>query len=290
MHDYLRAVGFGKLANRKSLQQLLSLVMADPTTEYYAGDKDSPLYWEKSKDFLPGAGITVRGDSDENGMLAYEYFFPHYHGSHVSYTGPIDLEKEFEREEYNGVCEPEDIGIMMVFHMNRLKDYAARVRDFGYLEEASIRLSALSIRGSILLPLARKQTAGKGKEAQAAAMGQRKEESHQGSPEALAEMAMQELFLFNMISNRLMDGEDVLSIVETSFMPFGTASNQYMVLGDILDCKEQYNQLSGEKVWQLTVLCNGKLVDICINAEDLEGAPKLGRRFRGTIWLQGQLS
>jgi hypothetical protein len=187
--------------------------MANPDQQYFAQDPDRPVYWEKSKNFLPGAGITVRGETDENGKQIYEYFFPHFHGEHVSFTDTVDLEKEFEREEYKGVCELPDMGIMMVFHMNRMKDYAARVRDFGYLEEASVRLSALSIRGSILLPLARKQTAGKGKEAQAAAMGQRKEESHQGSPEALAEMAMQELFLFNMISNRLMDGEDVLSIV-----------------------------------------------------------------------------
>ena len=80
MHDYLRAVGFGRIADRKSLQQLLGLVMTKPDQEYYAGDRDWPVYWEKSKDFLPGAGLTVRGDTDENGMPAYEYFFPHFHG------------------------------------------------------------------------------------------------------------------------------------------------------------------------------------------------------------------
>ncbi len=289
MHDYLRAVGFGRIADRKSLQQLLGLVMTKPDQEYYAGDRDWPVYWEKSKDFLPGAGLTVRGDTDENGMPAYEYFFPHFHGSHVSFTGNVDLEKGFEREEYNGVCEPSDMGIVMVFHMNRLKDYAARIREYGYLEEAPVRLSALSVRGSVLIPLARKKPSGGEKEIQAAS-SRRYEEAKQGDPEALAEIAMHELFLFNTISHRLMEGEDVLSVVETSFMPFGTASDQYSVLGDILDCREQYNQLSGEKVWQLTVLCNSKLIDICINAEDLAGAPKLGRRFRGTIWLQGQLS
>ena len=289
MHDYLRAVGFSKVADRKSLQQLLSLVMTKPDQEYYAESRDWPVYWEKSKDFLPGAGLTVRGDTDEKGMLAYEYYFPHFHGSHVSFTGNVDLEKEFEREEYNGVCEPSDMGIVVVFHMNRLKDYAARIREYGYLEETPVRLSALSVRGSVLLPLARKQTSGGEKEVQAAA-SRRYEEAQQGNPEAIAELAMQDFLLFNTIAHRLMEGEDVLSVVETSFMPFGTASNQYSVLGDILDCQEQYNQLSGEKIWQLTVLCNSKLIDICINAEDLTGAPKLGRRFRGTIWLQGQLS
>jgi hypothetical protein len=31
------------------------------------------------------------------------------------------------------------------------------------------------------------------------------------------------------------------------------------------------------------------LIDMCINSEDLLGEPAAGRRFRGNIWLQGQL-
>ena len=289
MHDYLRAIGFGRLTDRKSLQRLLSLVMTKPDREYYAGNGDRTDYWEKSKDFLPGAGLTVRGDTDEKGIREYEYFFPHYHGSHMSFTGNVDLEKAFEREEYNGVCELSDMGVVMVFHLNRLKDYAARIREYGYLEEAPICLSGLSVQGSVLIPLARTQPGDGEKKMQSAARRHR-EAAENGDPEALAAMAMQDLLLFNMITHRIMDGEDVLSVVETSFMPFSTASDQYLVLGDILDCKEQYNQLSGEKIWQLTVLCNSKMIDICINAEDLMGEPKPGRRFRGTIWLQGQLS
>lgn len=289
MHDYLRAIGFSRIADRKNLQRLLSLAMTKPDQEYFAENGDKPVYWEKSKDFFPGAGLTVRGDTDEKGMLAYEYFFPHYHGKHMSFSGIVDLEKAFEREEYNGVCELSDMGIVLVFHMNRMKDYAARVREYGYLEDAPVRLSGLSVQGSVLLPLMRKQPAGMEKETQSAA-NRRYEAAQQGDPQALAELAMQEVFLYNTIARRIMGGEDVLSVVETCFMPYGTASDQYSILGDITDCKEQYNQLSGEKIWQLTVLCNSKLIDICINAEDLAGEPRPGRRFRGTIWLQGQLS
>jgi hypothetical protein len=289
MHDYLRAIGFGRLNDRKSLQHLLGLVMANPDQQYFAQDPDRPVYWEKSKNFLPGAGITVRGETDENGKQIYEYFFPHFHGEHVSFTDTVDLEKEFEREEYKGVCELPDMGIMMVFHMNRLKDYASKAGRYGFLEKASVKLSALSISGSVLLPLARPKKGPGEKEKQAAA-GRRFEAAQKGDPEALAELAIQEFYMYNQISQRIFSGEDVLSVVESSFMPFGTASEQYSVLGDIVECKEEYNQLSGEKIWLMTVLCSGKLIDLCINAEDLIGEPKAGRRFRGTIWLQGQLS
>lgn len=289
MHDYLRAVGFGRLKDRKSLQYLLNLVMAGPDQEYYTEGEEMSSYWEKSKDFLPGAGITVRGDTDENGKLVYEYFFPHFHSRHTSLTGTVELEKKIDREDYNGVCEPSDMGIVVVFHMNRMKDYAMRIREYGYLEETPVRLSALSIRGSVLLPLSRAKVS-EGEKEKMTSAGRRYEAAQKGDPEAMTEVAIREFYMYNMITQRIFGGEDVLSVVETSFMPYGTASDHYSILGDIVECKEEYNQLSGEEIWQLTVLCSGKLIDICINAEDLTGEPKAGRRFRGTIWLQGQLS
>lgn len=288
MHDYLRAVGFSKLADRKSLKQLLKLVMARPDQEYYGEGRDCPVYWEKSKDFLPGAGLTVRGDADEGGILTEEYFFPHYHGSHVSFFGDVELEKLFERDEYNGVSELPDMSVVTVFHMNRLQDYAKKIAKTSYFKDVSVRLSGLSIEGSVLLPMSRVRAGSADKERETVA-SLRYEAAKSDDLEAAARLAMLELDIYNMIMHRLYKKEDILTIVETSFIPFGTTSDQYLILGDIVDVKEQYNQLSGEKLWQMTVLCNRRLIDLCINAQDLTGEPKKGRRFRGIIWLQGQL-
>jgi len=30
-------------------------------------------------------------------------------------------------------------------------------------------------------------------------------------------------------------------------------------------------------------------MDICVNAKDLLGKPEVGRRFKGVIWLQGNV-
>ena len=40
----------------------------------------------------------------------------------------------------------------------------------------------------------------------------------------------------------------------------------------------------------MTLECNDMYVDICVNAKDLLGVPEIGRRFKGNIWLQGQLN
>ena len=49
------------------------------------------------------------------------------------------------------------------------------------------------------------------------------------------------------------------------------------------------NILTGEKLCQMTIECNDIQFDVCINCADLLGEPAVGRRFKGLIWLQGQL-
>ena len=60
-------------------------------------------------------------------------------------------------------------------------------------------------------------------------------------------------------------------------------------LGEILDFMTFKNIITGEEICQLTLDCNDMQFDVCINKNDLLGEPKIGRRFKGIIWLQGQL-
>ena len=40
----------------------------------------------------------------------------------------------------------------------------------------------------------------------------------------------------------------------------------------------------------MMISCNEMMFDLCINKEDLIGEPAIGRRFRGDIWLQGEVA
>jgi hypothetical protein len=40
----------------------------------------------------------------------------------------------------------------------------------------------------------------------------------------------------------------------------------------------------------MTVDTNDLVYDVCINEKDLLGEPEIGRRFKGTIWMQGFLN
>ena len=84
--------------------------------------------------------------------------------------------------------------------------------------------------------------------------------------------------------------EDLYSIIDSCFMPCGVECDQYSVLGEITDMKLVTNGLTGEKVHILTLCCNDLNLKVAINSIDLLGEPAVGRRFKGSVWLQGQVN
>ena len=84
--------------------------------------------------------------------------------------------------------------------------------------------------------------------------------------------------------------EDVFSIVDSYFMPYGIECDQYSVLGEIMDMELQENTYTQEEIYILTVSANTMTFDICINKKDIMGEPAVGRRFKGVIWMQGKIN
>ena len=83
--------------------------------------------------------------------------------------------------------------------------------------------------------------------------------------------------------------EDLYSIVESSFIPYGSESDNYMIIGTILNWSLTTNPYTNEDVFQLLINCNDVVLNIAINRKDLEGEPMIGRRFKGIIWMQGHV-
>ena len=114
-------------------------------------------------------------------------------------------------------------------------------------------------------------------------------EAKAGSEKAMETLTLQDMDLYAMLQRRVQQ-EDILSIVESYFMPYGMESDQYRMLGTIQKVRTERNKLSKEEIVILTVLCNGMQFDVCINRADLGGEPEVGRRFKGTVWLQGRVN
>ena len=83
--------------------------------------------------------------------------------------------------------------------------------------------------------------------------------------------------------------EDVFSIVDSTFMPCGVECDQYSVIGEILELSKEQNIYTGETIYIMTLDCNNMVFTLGINEKHLLGEPLVGRRFKGQIWLQGNV-
>ena len=106
--------------------------------------------------------------------------------------------------------------------------------------------------------------------------------------DALENLTLDDMDTYSLITKRIKN-EDLLTVVETYFMPYGIDNEHYSILGIIQNIEQIINEFSGEMVYNLTVLCNDVKLNVVINSLDLQGEPKIGRRFKGIIWLQGQV-
>ena len=110
--------------------------------------------------------------------------------------------------------------------------------------------------------------------------------ARRGDEDAIETLTLEDMDMYTTISRRIQK-EDVFSLVDTYFMPYGVECDQYSVLGEITDCHLTKNKLTDEEIYVLTINCNELTFDVCINIIDLFGEPQVGRRFKGTVWMQG---
>ena len=114
-------------------------------------------------------------------------------------------------------------------------------------------------------------------------------QAREGSEEAIESLTLEDMDTYSMLSKRIVR-EDVFSIVHSSFMPYGIESDQYSILAEIKEVEEIINPLTEEMIYAMEVECNGLEFRVVINKNDLLGEPAVGRRFKGSIWMQGTVS
>ena len=115
------------------------------------------------------------------------------------------------------------------------------------------------------------------------------EAARRGDGSALESLTLNDLDTYSAVSRKIVT-EDVFTLVDTYFMPYGAECDLYSILGEILLIENLTNSLTGDELVKLTLVCNEIILDICINKQDLYGEPAIGRRFKGIIWLQGNIN
>lgn len=286
MHKFLRTIGFSNI-KKKDLEIILDEVMKQPEFMRVTRDSRGNEFAELAKTYGNNIGIMIRGSYEEQDEFHMDYYFPYVVSDTVSTLEQIDIEKHAEKESYAGVCDEIRLGVTLIFYLQNVADFLSEHRMNIHVDNLQgALLSGLSVDGKILLPIQdrvlEKQTANNKSEKRQKLIA----EAREGNEEAIENLSIEDLDTYSQISNRIRK-EDVLSIVSTTFMPYGIESDQYSILGEIKEIEEIENSITKEIIYSMEVECNDMNFKVTINQKDLLGEPAVGRRFKGSIWMQG---
>lgn len=298
MHKYMRSIGFSKLTDRKELQKLLTDVIIEGTERSYTSNGEDVLLAEFGRDFtevIEGStgnsiGIAVCGEFDNEDKFTYEYYFPYLKGNIVSSEEDVSVERHAAQESYAGVCDDVRIGVSLIFYLQNMIPYV-KAQNSGILpiRGTTLTLTALSVKGTIMMPIIKSEKDLIKNKKVTTNRTQLLNAARKGDEEAIESLTLDDMDTYTAISKKIQK-EDVFSLVDTCFMPYGIECDQYSVLAEILECNLIRNKLTKEEIYLMTLSCNDMVFDLCINKNDLYGEPAVGRRFKGIIWMQGYIN
>lgn len=289
MHNFLRAIGFEQMNNVK-LNKMLDDIIEQPHTMNMSVDSQGNEFVEFTRDFGENIGIAVCGSYLENGDFCISHYYPYFRGNGVTSEEHIDVEKHAEKESYAVVCDDIKVGVTLIFYLQNSAEYLMEKSHWqdNFFPNFSVTLSGLSLSGTILLPISKDEKQIQRSERMTQNRNHLIAAAREGDEDAIESLTLEDIDTYSMISKRIVN-EDILSIVDSYFMPYGIESDQYSVLGEILNCYYVENTSTNKRVCIMTVDTNDLIYDICINEEDLLGEPMPGRRFKGNIWMQGHI-
>lgn len=291
MHRYLRAIGFSSLKNRSQVNELLAYIIRNADEKKYTSMDDTDvMFAEYSKEFAENVGLVVRGEYNEDNQFIFNYYFPYVRGMQISSYEDISIERHAEKESYAGICDDIKVGVTLIFYLQNVISYL-KIKNSGRLpmKGTSLVLSGLSVDGIILLPLKKDERDLRKINKDKMNRSRLLTAAKQGDEQAMESLTLEDLDTYSSISRKILT-QDVYTLVDTYFMPYGVECDQYSILGEIMDYEYVVNRATKERICQMTVNCNDLIFDICINTADLVGEPEIGRRFKGVIWMQGNIN
>ena len=287
MHAYLRSVGFSDMRSVRDLNRKIAETVNHYDEKQLFESNDGRMMAEITRYYGDGFGLRVCGEYDEKNVFYAEYIFPFLIGERLSSVEEIMIERHVATDSYLLAVDDLRIGATLICYLQNMADYRIRaVRGDLPQGRMPVYLSAFSREGTILLPMQKEPENAEDAQNAAAERDSLMRAAMDGDEEAIEKVTIEDFDTYSMLMERV-GKEDVLTIVDTYFMPDGSECDCYSVLGNIISCEFLENSLTHEPLWRLVIECNDIPLTLMIHANDLMGEPEEGRRFKGRIWLQG---
>lgn len=315
MHRYLRAVGFSEFERKAQLDEFFDehLKNENLISTYITGDMR--LCGQYNINVCSNAGISVIGEQEKNALAKIDFYYPYIKGYDYTLIEECTIERHSDKESYAGIIDDYRMGIALIFYLTNGNVYNSLLKKYKIsdIKIDRIFLSALSIEGRVILPVDNK-----GKNVNEFADKKRLNTEFRDNYEndidfddkPISERLIENIGDFsdgidkkdisigigikipsNVVGAQEMrlKNEDLYSIVETSLVPHGIECDKYQIVAEILSVTEKTNMYTNEKLYEMRVSTMGLQFNLMINEKDLDGEPLPGRRFRGVIWLLGEI-
>lgn len=292
MHKYFKAAGFPDYITERAVLDFIDRRVILPENLYTELQVDPETLLREYRLMVNDAiGIRAAVIVTDGHQPALSYYFPFYETFEETGTSPCSIERHTEKETYSGLVEDFTPGISLIFYMINSIDYRRKLLAGAdpLKTYKGVYLSAFANDGKVLLPIAKKEqdiiadnlARNERRRLQEAAMA--------GDEDAGLQLDNQEVFLFDQINERVQK-EDLYSLVDQTFIPWGVECDQYSILGEIASVNETRNCFTGIPMWLLEVVCNDVTFRLCVRKQDLLGEPEPGRRIKCGIWLHGHVN
>ena len=303
MNLYARALGFDNLTS-KAEEKFIKTGIKESIKEGFVIRHEKLNRGVIILRLSKSTGLYIFGRFDKN-TFKYEYYFPFVVGKTVSDNEEMTIERHLDKESYAVICDELKTGVTLIFFLQNVMDYLEYLysgKDFPVpefnpdirneicrqpIKNKKVSLTALSLGGMILLPIKKEKKRARSREEDIT----RKnliQAAKNGDQNAIESLTIEDIDTYNELSQRIMK-EDVFTIVDSTFMPCGVECDQYSVIGEILELQVEENIYTGEKIYVMVLECNSLIITTAINKAHLMGEPAVGRRFKGQIWLQGNV-
>lgn len=289
MHKFLQAAGFKECRTRRDEEELQNILFCESQKIERVDIPNDTSYAEYRCELAQGMGIGLVGEERADGNFHLDYYYPYLIGDYISSQETCSVQRHTDRETYAGMLDEYKVGISLIFYVNNSMEYRVREENKRNRRVGSVSLSAFSIEGKILLPINKTDRQIEMAKVSSTNRNSLLEAAKHGDEDAMESLTLEDIDLYSMVSRRLVK-EDVYTIVESCFMPYGIECDQYSIIGEIKNVRIMTNRITLEEVYNLAVECNDIMFNVGIHKKDLLGEPMVGRRFKGQIWMTGKLN
>ena len=319
MHKYLRAVGFSEYLKKSQLDDFFKENLKDENLISTYITQDMRLCGQYNVQVCNGAGVSIIGEQEKNKLALLDFYYPYLKGYDYTLIQECTIERHSDKESYAGIIDDYRMGMALIFYLTNGNVYNSLIKfhKISDIKIDKIYLSALSISGRIILPIDKKELSKN-------EFQDKEKLNYNFDEDENIDEEFDDEFDDTPLSTRLIDdmgdfsdgiggkaisigigiklpknpigyqesrlqNEDLYSIVESSLVPYGIECDKYQIVAEILSVNRKVNKFTNETMIEMRVDTMGLQFNLMINEKDLEGEPLPGRRFRGIIWLLGEV-